>query len=162
MISPQLLFNQIQSCNITDVIWIPDSEIGKMQPLFDSHNSPRLIRVCREGEAFGIAAGLKIGGANPLIIIQCTGMFEAGDALRNIIFDLGMALFIMIGYRSYEAWRKNPETRDTARRFTEPILNAWGLRYTLVESDDQAKEIEKAYKRYTESDQSEIILLGEA
>jgi len=162
MISPELLFNQIQSCNITHVIWIPDSETGKMQRLFDSNSSPRLIRVCREGEAFGIAAGLKIGGANPLIIIQCTGLFEAGDALRNILYDLGMPLFIFIGYRSYEAWQKNPETRDTARRFAEPILNAWGLKYTLVESDQQANEIGQAYLRYTQSEQSEIILLGEA
>jgi sulfopyruvate decarboxylase TPP-binding subunit len=162
MISPELLFNQIQTCNFTHVIWIPDSETGRMQPLFDSNDSPKLIRACREGEAFGIAAGLKIGGANPLIIIQCTGMFEAGDALRNIIFDLDMPLFMIVGYRSYEAWQKDPETRDTARRFAEPILNAWGLKYTLVEADEQATEIGEAYKRYTESGQTEVILLGEA
>ncbi|MDP7130840.1 MAG: hypothetical protein QF437_10135 [Planctomycetota bacterium] len=162
MISPELLFNRIQECNFTHVIWIPDSETGRMQPMFDSNDSPKLIRACREGETFGIAAGLKIGGANPLIIIQCTGMFEAGDALRNIIFDLDMSLFLMVGYRSYEAWQKNPQTRDTARRFAEPILNAWGLDYTLVEGDEQAVEISEAYTRYIESNQSEVILLGEA
>ena len=133
-----------------------------MQPLFEQTETPELIRVCREGEAFGMAAGLKIGGANPLIIIQCTGLFEAGDALRNIIFDLEMPLFFIVGYRSFEAWKKNPATRDTARRFAEPILNGWGLNYTLVEGDHQANEIERAYQRYTESDHSEVILLGEA
>jgi len=138
MISPDTLFDQIQSCGFTHVIWIPDSATGLLQPLFEASDTPQLIRVCREGEAFAMAAGLIIGGSRPLIIVQCTGFFEAGDAFRNTVFDLRMPIAVMIGYRAYEGWKADPQKPDTARRFAEPILQAWGLPYVLVESDDDA------------------------
>jgi len=138
MVCPDTLFEQILKCEFTHVIWIPDSATGLLQPLFEEHETPRLIRVCREGEAFAMAAGLMIGGARPLVIVQCTGFFEAGDAFRNVVFDLEMPIAVMIGYRSYEAWKADPGKKDSARRFAEPILRAWGIRYELVEQDEDA------------------------
>ena len=70
-----------------------------------------LVRVCREGEAWTIAAGLYLGGQRPLVVIQNTGLFESGDALRNVLFDLGLPLFALIGYRNYLV----PDSPDTAR-----------------------------------------------
>ena len=54
----------------------------------------------REGEAWAIAAGLQLGGKRPLVMIQNTGLFESGDALRNVLFDLRLPLVAVIGYRS--------------------------------------------------------------
>ena len=39
-----------------------------------------------------LAAGLMIGGAKPLVVVQCTGFFEAGDAVRNVVHDLELKL----------------------------------------------------------------------
>ena len=44
--------------------------------------------------------GLHLGGRQPLIVLQCTGLFEAGDALRNLIHDLKLPLFFVVGVRS--------------------------------------------------------------
>jgi sulfopyruvate decarboxylase TPP-binding subunit len=89
------------------------------------------VRVCREGEAWAIAAGLWIGGARPVVVIQNTGLFESGDSLRNALFDLGLPLYALIGYRSYLI----EGSKDSARRFTEPMLKAWGLDHVLVRDD---------------------------
>ena len=161
MISPDTLYEQIRNCGFTHVIWIPDSATGLLQPFFDKSDSPQLIRVCREGEAFAIAAGLIIGGARPLIIVQCTGFFEAGDAFRNAVFDLDMPIAVMIGYRSYEAWKADPQKRDSARRFAEPILQAWGLRYVLVESDDDAPLISETLMDAWGKQEPAAILVAE-
>jgi hypothetical protein len=71
---------------ITHVVTVPDSTIGQWDQAITA-SGVRLIRVCREGEAWAVAAGLYLGGSRPLVMIQCTGLFESGDSLRNALHD---------------------------------------------------------------------------
>src|ERR1700678_3334351 len=88
-------------CGVTHVVWIPDTELGTWESALKSAPGLSLVRVCREGEAFAVAAGLHLGGKRPIVVLQCTGLFEAGDALRNVLHDLHLPLFMVIGIRSY-------------------------------------------------------------
>src|SRR5262249_26272773 len=78
---------ELTSLGITHVVWLPDSTLGQWEEALSTARGLKLIRVCREGEAWAIAAGLHLGGARPLVMIQCTGLFESGDSLRNAVFD---------------------------------------------------------------------------
>ena len=100
MWSAQEAVAALETAGFTHVVWIPDSFFGAWdEPLCRS--SLPLIRVTREGEAIGVAAGLLLGEARPLVILQSTGFFEAGDALRNVVYDLQLPLKLLIGLRSY-------------------------------------------------------------
>ncbi len=68
---------------ITHVVWLPDSGLGPWEEAIEASPQVQLVRVCREGEAWTVAAGLALGGKRPLVMIQTTGLFESGDALRN-------------------------------------------------------------------------------
>lgn len=118
---------------ITHVIWLPDSTLGTWEHDLESSSQLQLIRVCREGEAWPLAAGLHLGGMSPIILMQCTGLFESGDALRNTCYDLRLPICAIIGVRN---WR-NPTSTDSARRFAEPIINAWQVssKWLLNKSD---------------------------
>ena len=100
MARSHLVVEAMQDCGVTHVVWLPDSESHYM---YDALNaSPlHLVPVCREGEAFGIAAGLHLGGKTPVVLIQNTGLFESGDVLRGNILNLQMPLLLMVGYRGY-------------------------------------------------------------
>lgn len=115
---------------ITHVVWLPDSALGPWEHALETSDRFQLIRVCREGEAWAIGSGLYLGGKTPLVVIQNTGLFESGDALRNALFDLKLPLYAMIGYRSYLL----PNSPDSAKRFTEPVLKAWEIDYVLLDS----------------------------
>src|SRR5471032_1783196 len=97
MIDGPSLVAALKSCGITHVIWIPDSELGTWDAALSADSDLALIRVCREGEAFTLAAGLYLGGMRPIVLVQCTGLFEAGDALRNVLFDMKLPLFFVVG-----------------------------------------------------------------
>ena len=86
---------------ITHVVWLPDSALGPWEQALATSDNVQLVRVCREGEAWAIAAGLYLGGKLPLVVIQNTGFFESGDAMRNVLFDLRLPLLAVVGYRSY-------------------------------------------------------------
>ena len=120
----------------------------------------QLIRVCREGEAFAVAAGLLLGGHHPLILIQCTGLFEAGDALRNFIHDLKLPLFFVVGVRSWQAHQQG-RSADTCPVFTEPILQAWRIPYTFLDPAKIAEQLPAAYQQARREHRAGAVLLPE-
>ena len=155
-IGPQIV-EVFAKLGITHVVWLPDSTLGTWEPALSSADSLQLVRVCREGEAWTIAAGLHLGGKRPIVIIQSTGLFESGDALRNVYYDLGLPLWSLIGYRSYLL----PESRDSAKRFAEPILKAWALDYLLIERPEQLPEIALHLEACAAAGKPGVVLLAE-
>jgi sulfopyruvate decarboxylase TPP-binding subunit len=151
----------LRSCGVTHVPWIPDSHLGVWERELASAGTPRLIRATREGEAIAIAGGLMLGGARPVVMIQCTGLFEAGDALRNVVHDLKLPLALVVGIRSYVAAQRGP-TFDSCPRFAEPILRAWQLPYTLLDPARQpVAEFEAALRGVFDSGQAGAVALAE-
>ncbi len=147
----------LEGLGVTHVVWLPDSALGPWQTALSASKKLSLVRVCREGEAWTIAAGLAIGGQQPLVVIQNTGLFESGDALRNVLYDLGLPLYALIGYRSYLV----SPTTDTARHATEPILQAWGLDYILVDSPDAIGQIAEHYRACQTAQRPGVALIAE-
>ncbi len=150
----------LKECGVTHVIWIPDSELGAWEPALATAAGLALLRVCREGEAFGVAAGLYLGGQKPVIVIQCTGLFEAGDALRNVIHDLKLPLFLVIGVRSYYAHQQG-RTTDSCPIFTEPILRAWQIPYVLLDQSNTAADLATAYRDALNDKRAGAVLMAE-
>jgi sulfopyruvate decarboxylase TPP-binding subunit len=128
---------------VTHVVTIPDSTLGQWDRALDESDALRVVRVCREGEAWAVAAGLYLGGATPIVMIQCTGLFESGDALRNVLHDWKLPIFSIIGYRSYLSQDTIPG--DTCLVFTEPILDTWKIDYRLITQPSQLETIREHY-----------------
>jgi sulfopyruvate decarboxylase subunit alpha len=143
MFSGDQIASLLVELGVTHVVTIPDSTLGQWYGAIEQEKRLRLVRVCREGEAWGVAAGLHLGGATPLVMIQCTGLFESGDALRNTLHDWKLPIFGIIGYRSYLDQTTLPG--DTCLVFTEPILDAWRIDYRLITQPSQLETIRDHY-----------------
>ena len=139
MFSGEQIAALLTDLRFTHVVTIPDSTIGTWYDALAREPRLTLVRVCREGEAWGVAGGLHLGGATPLVLIQCTGLFESGDALRNVLHDWKLPIASIIGYRSYLSQETLPG--DTCLTFTEPILDAWRIDYRLVTNAAQLGEM---------------------
>jgi sulfopyruvate decarboxylase TPP-binding subunit len=150
----------LQDCGVSHVVWIPDSDIGQWEPALSAAPHLQLIRVCREGEAIAVAAGLHLGGKQPIVLIQCTGLFEAGDTLRNIVHDLHLPLFLIIGVRSYYAHQQGAST-DSCPIFTEPIVRAWQVPYVLFDRNHTAYDLAATYRQAQAKGHAFAVLLAE-
>jgi len=151
----------LQECGISHVIWLPDSAIGLWEPALQAAPGLTLLRVCREGEAFALAAGLWLGGQKPIVLLQCTGLFEAGDALRNVVHDMKLPIFFVAGIRNYYAHQEGA-TSDTCPVFTEPIVQAWKLPYEVLDGRRHtAADLAVAYRRAQAEKRAGAVLLAE-
>jgi sulfopyruvate decarboxylase TPP-binding subunit len=160
MIDGPSLVAALKECGVTHVVWIPDSDLGTWEQSLRTSPDVQLIRVCREGEAIVVAAGLMLGGRRPLVVIQCTGLFEAGDALRNVVHDLKLPLFLVVGVRSYLAYQRQA-TIDTCPVFTEPILRAWQIPYVWLTGESTAADLAAAYRQAQAENRAGAVLLPE-
>lgn len=139
---------------VTHVVGIPDNTSA---PLFDEvvrHPTIRLVSVTREGEAVALAAGLWLGGASPLVVMQNTGLLESGDAIRGTALRMAAPVPLVVTGRGYAKMRRAGVSPDDARTIesltrpdvdsaallTEPTLDAWGVPWSICDEDDDVPD----------------------
>ena len=90
-------------------------------------------------------------------MIQTTGLFESGDALRNVLFDLKLPVFAVVGARSWLV----EGSRDTAKKFTEPILEAWGIEHVLIGGEADKPQLAAHYRACLDQGKPGVALIAE-
>ena len=157
VLHPASIIAELKKNNFTHVVWLPDSETNFMYQLLTSDPDIDLVPVCREGETMAIAAGLWVGGKKPVVLIQNTGIFESGDSIRGLGLDINQPLVMLVGYRG---WSRHGLTNDSAARYIEHILHAWGINYFLIETDEDADRISLAAEEAERTQKPVAVLVG--
>lgn len=160
MLDGEAVRDTLVDCGVTHVVWIPDSSTGAWDTALSTSNAFSLIRVCREGEAVAVAAGLLLGGKKPVVSIQCTGLFEAGDTMRNMVHDLELPIFFLVGLRNYYAYQQG-KSRDSASRFAESIVQAWQIPYTILTDMSRTEDLGEIYTRSVKEQRPHVVFLAE-
>ena len=147
MLQARDILTELRKAGVTHVVGLPDNGSRALYELLWADPDIEVVQVSREGEAFGLASGLYLGGRHPLVLIQNTGLLESGDALRGTAYNMQIPLVMLIGYRGYEGMRSGGPRVDTAALFTEPTLEAWNVPcFTLLSAADLA-HIAAAFER---------------
>ncbi len=160
MLEPAAIVAVLKQVGFTHLVWIPDSHLGTWEAaLMQSPLKP--IRVTREGEAIGVAAGLMLGEAKPLVAIQCTGFFEAGDAVRNVAHDLKLPLKLIIGVRSARAARDG-RSQDNCPLFAEQLVVAWKIPHQSFDpAEATSAQLEAVLEQLARTTNANAILWAE-
>lgn len=158
MAQAQLVLDALYRHGVTDVVSLPDNSSAALLLLLLESSDIRLLSVTREGEAFALAAGLWIGGRNPLVLIQNTGLLESGDSLRGTLLRMRIPVVCLVTYRGYAklaCWgspapEPSPEILsrpdlDSVAVMTEPTLRAWGMPFDFLHTDDDVSKISAAF-----------------
>jgi sulfopyruvate decarboxylase subunit alpha len=126
----------LKALGFTDVVMIPDGESRKLFDELHDDDEITAYMPTREGEGIALAAGLWTGGRRPIVVLQNTGLMEAGDALRGCGIGPSIPLMMLIGWRGYPGAVAGKLPIDSAYPYTEPLLEAWGVPYATLMSEE--------------------------
>ncbi len=120
----------------------------------------KLIRVCKEDECFGIAAGLTYGDKRSLILIQYTGFLYAMNAIRAIACEHSMPMVMMIGLLSKEVDVAPRQSKKFGVAITEPMLDVLGITQHYIDTDDDIALIKPAIEKAYATSTPVALLIG--
>jgi len=126
----------LKDLGISHVVSIPDGESRHLYSALVDDEQIQVIMPTREGEGIAIAAGLWVGGLRPLVLLQNTGLMEAGDALRGCGIGPSIPLLLLVGWRGYPGAMAGSLPIDSAYPYTIPLLDAWGVPHRALLTDD--------------------------
>ena len=127
----------LATLGIRDVVYVPDNPLSfVLRALGHDHPQIRATIATREEEAFGIAAGLYLGGVRPAVMLQSSGLGNSINALAslNAAFDIPVLMLITMRGGDGE-W--NP-TQHPMGRAVRPILDSLAIPHLTIESGDRA------------------------
>ena len=158
ILRPETLVEEFKKNGVTHVVTIPDSETNYLYELLVDQEWLDVVPISREGEAAGTALGLTIAGKVPVVLIQNTGMMESGDSIRGMALDAGFPMVFVVGYRG---WTRRGVIRDSAAKYTEPFLNAFGLDYYFVETNADGDRTSLAVEQAKKTSRPVVVLIGD-
>lgn len=129
----------IHAAGSRDVVYVPDNPLSHVLGTFqDQFRDVRLLLATREEEAFGIAAGLYLGGRLPRVMLQSSGLGNSLNALTSLLVPYQIPVLIVVSMRG-DAGEWNAAQVPMGRA-VRAIFDAIGLSHTTVESAETASE----------------------
>src|SRR5919197_790179 len=122
-----------------DVVYVPDNPLSHVLRQFEKgFPDVRLILATREEEAFGIAAGLYLGGRRPAVLLQSSGLGNSLNALTSLLIPYQIPVAIVVSMRGdVGEWNAAQVPMGRAVR---AIFDAIGVSHATAETAEQTAE----------------------
>jgi len=161
VLSGAAIIQAVKDAGVEYVLSVPDLHTAKglLAPIAADKNL-KLIRVCKEDETLGIAAGLSYGDKRALILVQYTGFLYAMNAIRAIACEHNMPMVMMIGLLSKEVGVAPTQSKRFGLRIVEPILDVMGIERHYIDLDADIPLIAPAIRRAYEQSHPVAFLIG--
>jgi sulfopyruvate decarboxylase subunit alpha len=83
-----------------DVVYVPDNPLSHvLAGLQAGYPDVRTLLATREEEAFGIAAGLYLGGRRPAVMLQSSGLGNSFNALTSLLIPYEIPVLAIVSMR---------------------------------------------------------------
>jgi sulfopyruvate decarboxylase subunit alpha len=129
----------LQAIGSRHVVYVPDNPLSHVLGLIDrDFPDVRATVATREEEAFGIAAGLYLGGARPTVLLQSSGLGNSLNALTSLLIPYQIPALIVISMRG-DAGEWNAAQVPMGRA-VRSICDAIGIPHTTIDTPDSAEE----------------------
>jgi sulfopyruvate decarboxylase subunit alpha len=129
----------IHATGSRDVVYVPDNPLSHVLGAFAAgFPDMRLLLAMREEEAFGIAAGLYLGGRKPTVMLQSSGLGNSLNALTSLLLPYQIPALVLVSMRG-DAGEWNAAQVPMGRA-VRSIFDAIGVPHSTIESAAAAQE----------------------
>ena len=129
----------MHAAGIRDVVYVPDNPLSHvLRVLADRFPDVRTILATREEEAFGIAAGLYLGGRKPAVMLQSSGFGNSVNAVASLLLPYQIPALMIVSMRG-DTGEWNAAQVPLGRALPH-MLDALAIPTTTIDAPDAAAE----------------------
>jgi sulfopyruvate decarboxylase TPP-binding subunit len=154
------LADELERIGIDWVISVPDTHQKSLIAEIEQRNRIRLLTCSTEDEGVAICAGLYMGGASPVLMIQHAGLFACVNNLRGVALDGKVPLFMMIGLLSREPELPPRQSKSSMVRLAEDQLGVLGIPYRLVDGPNEVSALQEMLELSRARSGPAAVLIG--
>lgn len=160
-LSGAAIISAVKDAGVEFVLSVPDlhTSQGVLKRVLGD-NELKLVRVCKEDECLGIAAGLTYGNKRALILIQYTGFLYAMNAIRAVAVEHQQPMVMMVGLLSKEPDVAPRQSTKFGVRITEPMLDVLGIEHHYIDTDADIPKIKPAIEKAYATSRPVALLIG--
>ena len=141
----------LHAAGVREVVYVPDNPLSHVLRHFGEHfPDVRLVLATREEEAFGIAAGLYLGGRRAAVLLQSSGVGNSLNALTSLLIPYEIPVPMVVSMRG-DAGEWNAAQAPMGHGI-RGIFDAIQIPHVTVEhGDGAARVVERASAQAFES-----------
>jgi sulfopyruvate decarboxylase subunit alpha len=133
------LLEALRAENVSNLVFLPDTVMGRLLALAEQDSFFRLIGVHREEEAVGILAGLFMGGQRGAMLVQSSGLGNTLNALGSLAMAYRIPFPLLVSLRG-ELGEFNPAQLHMGRA-VPACLDALTIQHVTLRSSDGLETI---------------------
>ncbi|HEY0874214.1 MAG TPA: thiamine pyrophosphate-dependent enzyme [Vicinamibacterales bacterium] len=119
------------------VVYVPDNPLADVVRALAGEPGVRTVLATREEEAFGVAAGLYLGGAPAAVMLQSSGLGNSINALGSLLVAYRIPVLIVMSMRGGPGeWN---EAQVPVGRAVPGMLAALGIQHTSADTVETAE-----------------------
>jgi sulfopyruvate decarboxylase TPP-binding subunit len=121
-------------------------------------NNEKMVYIPCASEAVlvSVAAGLKMSGEKPIIIVQSSGITNMGSNITSLLKPYDVTVAMIVSWRSYKEGDSEIQHKHLSTNLPS-LISAYGYEYVILDKHD----IEKTINQIKVSDQSHTVCLLE-
>lgn len=139
MESSQAVYEAMKKAGIDFVVSLPCINLGKIMEMVDCDPDIIHVPVTREEEGFGICAGAYMGGKNPAILMQNSGLGNSVNVLASLYKFYNLPVLMIMSHRGTEGEKIGAQV--PMGKATPGVLDALEIAYFHPKNLEEASRI---------------------
>ncbi|MBM4261432.1 MAG: hypothetical protein FJ145_08375 [Deltaproteobacteria bacterium] len=135
--SAEKLVAALKAAAIDFVTYLPETRLSEILSVLKKDNSFTLVPVASEAEAVGIAAGASLGGKQPAVYMEGTGLFVSSYNLLTLGERYGVPMLLLVSYIGSMEDRRSTFLYSHYGTHMVPQLQALGIEHEILRNDDE-------------------------
>ena len=154
------LHDAIKALGVTHILTVPDTHQKSLLASLRTDTEMEFVTLSTEDEAICVNAGLWMGGAQPLVIIQNVGLFAGMNALRGVAIDMRVPTCLLTGQYGRDVTKPVAENRASAVRLMEGMMSSIDVPFYNIDRPDDVSLLAKGWEKSRERRGPVVVLVA--
>jgi sulfopyruvate decarboxylase TPP-binding subunit len=154
------LHDAIKALGVSHVLTVPDTHQKTLLASLMKDEALKFVTLSTEDEAICVNAGLWMGGADPIVIIQNVGLFAAMNSLRGVAMDMRVPTCLLVGQYARDVTKPIAENRASAVRLIESVMGSIDVPCYAIDGPDDVTLLAKAFADSRERRGPVVVLVS--